>query len=267
MPWLLQHHHHRGHFDERQVVGRLLLVPRRHPPMLLDLRPEPLAQVPLPVQVPVDLPLLLATSAASGSPPRPRDARRRPPAPCCRTPCPRSPPPVRGRPAAPRPGRCPTPGPPSRATRRDARARRCCRGPWSRSRRGCGRGPARPGRRCRPTFFRPRGAGVGADGRRVEDQQVELGVAQRGEDRVPTPGPGPAVEPPPDGVWACRTAPGTSAQGMPVRPTNTTASMNRRLSAVDPAVLPRAAGQEVLDPVPVGVGDRVSRKHRWPSVA
>ena len=43
MPGSLQHHHHRGHFDERQVVGRLLLVPRRHPPVLLDLRPEPLA--------------------------------------------------------------------------------------------------------------------------------------------------------------------------------------------------------------------------------
>ena len=28
MPGSLQHHHHRGHLDEREEVGRLLLVPR-----------------------------------------------------------------------------------------------------------------------------------------------------------------------------------------------------------------------------------------------
>ena len=60
MSGLLQHHHDRGHLHERQEVGRLLLVPRRHPSELLGLRPEPLGDVALPVQVPVDLPLLLA---------------------------------------------------------------------------------------------------------------------------------------------------------------------------------------------------------------
>ncbi len=201
MPGSLQHHHHRGHFDERQVVGRLLLVPRRHPAVLLDLRPEPLAQVPLPLQVRVDLPLLipvpLRRDHRRGAPTLDlRDQRASP----CRTPCRRSPHPAHGRPAAPRPGRCPTPGRRSGSARPGGRGRRSCRGPWCRSRRGSGPGPARPGRRSRPTIFRAGGAGVRPDGGRVEDQEVEVGVAEGGEDRVPSPGLGPAVEAAPDGV-------------------------------------------------------------------
>src|SRR5262249_11315298 len=60
MAGLPQHHHHGGDVDEGEEVGRLLLVARRHPAELLGLLPEPLAHVALPVQVPVDVPLLLA---------------------------------------------------------------------------------------------------------------------------------------------------------------------------------------------------------------
>jgi hypothetical protein len=41
---------------------------------------------------------------------------------------------------------------------------------------------------------------VGADGGGVEDQQVQLGLAQRRQDRVPEALGGPAVEPPPGAV-------------------------------------------------------------------
>src|SRR5947207_2114199 len=58
MSGLLQHHRDRGHLHERQEVGRLLLVPGGRPPVLLHLRPEPLAHVPLGVQVRIDLALL-----------------------------------------------------------------------------------------------------------------------------------------------------------------------------------------------------------------
>jgi hypothetical protein len=107
---------------------------------------------------------------------------------------------------------------------------------------------------------------VGADGRRVEDQQIEIRVAQRGEDRVPAAGLGPAVEPPPDGVGLAESlgqvGPGDAGAadvqgGVDEEP----------IVPGDTAVQPGAAGQQVLDPFPVGVGDRVSRKHRRPSMA
>src|SRR5262245_6491448 len=60
MSGLLQHDHDRGHLHEREEVDRLLLVARRHAPVLLGFRPEPLAHVPLPIPVPIDVTLLLA---------------------------------------------------------------------------------------------------------------------------------------------------------------------------------------------------------------
>src|SRR5215831_8508027 len=62
MAGLLQHHHDRRHLDEGQEVDRLLLVPRRHAAVLLHLRPEPLHDVALLVQMPVDRAGLLAAA-------------------------------------------------------------------------------------------------------------------------------------------------------------------------------------------------------------
>ena len=104
------------------------------------------------------------------------------------------------------------------------------------------------------------------DGGRVEDQQVEVGVAEGSQDRVPSPGLGPAVEAAPGAVPGPEplreVAPGDAGAGdvqhgvdkEPVVPGGA-------------AMLPGPAGQEVLDPVPDGVGDRVAGSHGWPSVA
>src|SRR5262245_16775859 len=58
MSGLLEHYHDCGHLHECQEVGGLLLVAGRHPPVLLDLRPEPFAEVPLLVEVRVHVALL-----------------------------------------------------------------------------------------------------------------------------------------------------------------------------------------------------------------
>ena len=62
MAGLLQHHHDRSHLDEGPEVDRLLLVPRRHAAVLLHLRPEPLHDVALLVQMAVDRAGLLAAA-------------------------------------------------------------------------------------------------------------------------------------------------------------------------------------------------------------
>src|SRR5262245_19159825 len=58
MSGLLDHYHDCGHLHECQEVGGLLLVAGRHPPVLLDLRPEPFAEVPILVEVRVHVALL-----------------------------------------------------------------------------------------------------------------------------------------------------------------------------------------------------------------
>src|SRR5438552_731266 len=55
---LSQYDHDGGNLSEGEEVLRLLLVARRHPSVLLDLRPEPLHDSACPVQVPVYLALL-----------------------------------------------------------------------------------------------------------------------------------------------------------------------------------------------------------------
>src|SRR5262245_22602250 len=57
---------------EPQVADVRLVVPGGHPPVLFDLRPEPLGDGPVLVPLPVDVPLLLAVLPG-------RDHRRRAP--------------------------------------------------------------------------------------------------------------------------------------------------------------------------------------------
>src|SRR5262249_23534687 len=65
---------------------------------------------------------------------------------------------------------------------------------------GCGRALDSPDRRFHPIFFRAGGAGMGPDRARVEDQDVQIRVAECGEDRVPAPLGCPTVEASPDTV-------------------------------------------------------------------
>jgi hypothetical protein len=107
---------------------------------------------------------------------------------------------------------------------------------------------------------------VGPDDGRVEDQDVQFGVAEGGHDRVPPTFRGPAVEAPPLAVPVAQLLrqilPGDAGAGDVQDRVNEPAVV-----LGDPAVLPRLAGEQVSDPVPVSVADRVSVRHERPSVA
>jgi hypothetical protein len=101
---------------------------------------------------------------------------------------------------------------------------------------------------------------VGADGGGVEDQYVQVGVAQLGEDRVPAAFGRPAVEPPPLAVAVAQplgqVGPGGAGAGDPEDRAEETAVVPR-----DAAVLARPPGEQVLDAPEVGFGDRVPMAH------
>jgi hypothetical protein len=107
---------------------------------------------------------------------------------------------------------------------------------------------------------------VGADGGGVEDQDVQIRVPKGRQDGVPAPLLGPPVEPSPLAVGVPEplgqvlprdAGAGDIKDGVDESP----------VVAGDPTVLPRLAGQQALDPVPVGVRNRVSWQHARPSVA
>jgi hypothetical protein len=105
--------------------------------------------------------------------------------------------------------------------------------------------------------------GAGAGGGGVEDEHVEVGVAQGRQDGIPSALPGPAVESPPGAV------PAAEALGQ-VAPRDAGAGDvqdgidEQAVVGGDAAVLP---GQQVLDATAIGVRDGVPRQHGRPSVA
>jgi hypothetical protein len=107
---------------------------------------------------------------------------------------------------------------------------------------------------------------VGADDGRVEQEDVQVRVAEGGQDRVPAALPGPAVEPPPLAVGTAEplgeVGPRGAGAGDPEDGVEEPAVVFG-----DPAVLARLARQEVLDAVPVGVRDGIAVAHGRPSVA
>src|SRR6185295_9987394 len=117
----------------------------------------------------------------------------------------------------------------------------------------------------RPIFFRAGGAGMGADGGGIQNQHVQIRLTQRGQDRIPAALRGPAVEASPLAVAVAE-------------PLGQVGPRNARTGDVqhcvdepaivfgDASMLSRLARQKVLDAVPVGIGNRVSVKHRRPSV-
>ncbi len=237
MSGLSQHHHHRGYFDERQVVGPFFsyrVATRRY---CLDLRPEPFpVQVPLPVQVPVDRPLLLAALLRRDHRlgPTPLDLLDQPllvvplsaitasgswSASKCRLGL----------------GDVRLPWAAVRINSTGCPTRRSSRGLWCRSRPGCGRGPARPGRRSRPTFFAPGGrAGVGC-GRPSSRGSAGRGPGRAAAARIGSHRPASAQRSSRrQTVLGLPNRSGRSAQGMPVRPTYRTASMKSPLSLATP---------------------------------
>jgi hypothetical protein len=101
---------------------------------------------------------------------------------------------------------------------------------------------------------------VGADGGGVEDQNVQVRVTQRREDRVPTPLACPAVEPPPPGVGVAESLGQVGPRGP--RPGDPQDGVEEPSVVLGhPAVLAPLAGQQVFDAVPVGVGDLVPVAH------
>src|SRR5262245_23326616 len=115
-------------------------------------------------------------------------------------------------------------------------------------------------------FFGAGGAGVGPHGGGVEDQHVQVGVAQGRQDRVPAARLGPAVEPPPLAVAVAealgQVGPGGAGTGDPQDGVEEAAVV-----LCDAPVLAVLAGQQVLDAVPVGVRNGVAGEHGRPSVA
>jgi hypothetical protein len=107
---------------------------------------------------------------------------------------------------------------------------------------------------------------VGADDGRVENQDIQFGVAQGSEDRIPAAFLGPAVEAPPLAVAVAQAlgevGPRSAAAGDP---------QDRIQEAAvvlgDAAVLASLSGQQVLDTFPISIGDGVAMAHDRPSVA
>jgi hypothetical protein len=107
---------------------------------------------------------------------------------------------------------------------------------------------------------------VGANGRRVEDQNVEVGVPEGRQDRIPAALLGPPIEPTRHGVVLAESF------GQ-VLPRNAGAGdVQDRVDEEpvilgDPTMLSRLAGEQVFDAMPVGVRDGVAMEHRRPSMA
>jgi hypothetical protein len=107
---------------------------------------------------------------------------------------------------------------------------------------------------------------VGADDGRVEDQEVQFGVAQGGEERVPAAFLSPAVEAPPLTVAVAQAlgevGPRGAGAGDPQdRIKEATVVLGNA------AVLASLSGQQVLDTFPISIGDGVAMAHERPSVA
>src|SRR6516162_5114400 len=115
-------------------------------------------------------------------------------------------------------------------------------------------------------FFGAGGVGVGADDGGVEDEPLQVGVLQGLEDPLPGALLGPAVEAPPHGVPVAEAlgevAPGGAGLGDPQDGVE-----EEPVVPGGPAGLAGPPGQPVLDPLPVGVRDRMAVRHDRPSVA
>src|ERR1700737_4372317 len=107
---------------------------------------------------------------------------------------------------------------------------------------------------------------MGTDDGRIENQDVQIGVAKRRGDGCEPSVFGPAIEAPPLAV----PIPKSLGQVAPRRPGpgDPQHSIDKLPIVIgDPAVLSRLAGQQVLDPIPIGVRNLVATKHARPSVA
>jgi hypothetical protein len=107
---------------------------------------------------------------------------------------------------------------------------------------------------------------MGAHNAGVEDQDIEVRVAQQGKNRVPTTLGVPAIKASPDAVPLAKPL-------WQIGPRNTGSrdiqnSIDEEAIVLrTPTVLPRLPGQQGFDPLPICVGNRVSMQHEWPSLA
>jgi len=107
---------------------------------------------------------------------------------------------------------------------------------------------------------------VCADDGRVQDQPFQVGVLQSREDALPDSLLGPTVEPFPDVVPVPeafgQVAPGGTGLGDPEYGID-----KQPVILGDAPMLAGTSGQQVLDPIPVGVRNGMAVVHRGPSVA
>jgi hypothetical protein len=107
---------------------------------------------------------------------------------------------------------------------------------------------------------------MGADRRRVEDQDVQVGITQSRQDWVPASLLGPPIEPTPLAVAFAQTLreilPRRPGAGDPQDRVDEPAVVRR-----DPAVLAALSGQQLLDPIPIDVRNRMPVDHGRSSVA
>jgi hypothetical protein len=107
---------------------------------------------------------------------------------------------------------------------------------------------------------------VGADHGRIEDQDIQVGVAHHGGHGGESTGLGPAVEPAPLAVPVAvplgQVAPWDAGAGHVQDGVDEPAVVLSKA-----AMLARLAGKQTLDAVPVGIGNLVATTHGGPSMA